>query len=56
MIIFTASSDPKLARRAYSFGARRYLEKPPDFGQLVEAVKDELGRWIEPDSGSAYGA
>ena len=56
VIIFTGSSNPEHARRAYSLGVRRYMEKPPDFGALVDAVKSELGRWIEPESGSAYGS
>jgi two-component system response regulator len=55
VIIFTSSSNPDHAKRAYALGARRYMEKPPDFGHLVDAMKDELGRWIEPESGSAYG-
>lgn len=46
VIIFTSSSDPEHARRAYSLGARRYLVKPAKFGGLVRAVKEELDRWI----------
>jgi DNA-binding NarL/FixJ family response regulator len=47
VIIFTSSSDPEHARRAYSLGARGYLQKPTDFGGLVTAVKEELDRWID---------
>ena len=39
VIIFTSSSNPEHAKRAYSLGARRYIEKPANFGKLVEAVK-----------------
>ena len=49
VIIFTSSSDPAHAKRAYSLGARRYLQKPANFGRLVTAVKKELGRWIDPE-------
>jgi len=49
VVIFTSSSDPAHARRAYSLGARRYLQKPANFGGLVTAVKEELGRWIDPE-------
>ena len=49
VIIFTSSSDDEHAERAYSLGARRYLQKPADFGGLVQAVKEELGRWIDPE-------
>ena len=49
VIIFTSSSDPEHAKRAYSLGARRYLEKPANFGGLLTAVKEELGRWIDPE-------
>ena len=49
VIIFTSSSDPEHAKRAYSLGARRYLQKPANFGGLVTAVKEELGRWIDPE-------
>ncbi len=34
VIIFTSSSDPEHARRAYSLGARRYMQKPANFGKL----------------------
>ncbi len=49
VIVFTSSSDPEDARRAYSLGARRYLQKPADFGGLVTAIKVELNRWIDPE-------
>lgn len=49
VIVFTSSTDPEDAKRAYSLGARRYLEKPADFGGLVTAIKAELNRWIEPE-------
>ena len=47
VIIFTSSTDPEHATRAYSLGARRYLQKPANFGGLVRAVREELGRWID---------
>jgi len=43
VIIFTSSSDPEHAKRAYSLGARRYFQKPADFGELVRTVKEVLG-------------
>jgi two-component system response regulator len=49
VVIFTSSSDPSHAKRAYSLGARRYLVKPANFGGLVSAVREELGRWIDPE-------
>jgi len=48
VIIFTSSSDPAHAKRAYSLGARRYLQKPANFGRLVTAVKKELECWMDP--------
>ena len=48
VVIFTSSSSPEHARRAYALGARRYLVKPADFGELVTAVKKELSRWADP--------
>ncbi len=48
VIIFTSSTDPEHAQRAYSLGARRYLQKPANFGGLVSAVTEELSRWMEP--------
>jgi len=47
VIIFTSSSDPEHAKRAYSLGARRYLQKPSNFGGLVRAVQEELDRWVD---------
>ena len=45
VIVFTSSSDPDLARRCYSLGAREFKEKPADFGELVELVGRVLRRW-----------
>jgi CheY-like chemotaxis protein len=42
VIVFTASTDPEHARLAEEFGVRRFLQKPADFGDLVEAIKEEL--------------
>ncbi len=47
VIVFTASEDPEHARRAYALGARRFMRKADDYGNLTEAVKEELHRWIE---------
>ena len=52
VIVFTASEDPEHARRAYALGARRFLHKPNDFGNLVEAVKEALRQWFEWNSSS----
>ena len=43
VIIFTGSTNPEHAKRAYSLGARLYIQKPADFGELVTAVKGVLG-------------
>ena len=53
VIVFTASEDPEHANRAYALGARRFMRKPDDFGNLVEAVKEELHRSFGSKSGSA---
>ncbi len=53
VIIFTSSSDPEHERRAYSLGARRYMLKPANFGLLVDAVKEEIGHWIELEADSS---
>ena len=42
VIVFTASEDPEHARLAKEFGVRRFLQKPAEFGDLVEAIKEEL--------------
>ena len=31
------------------------MQKPPNFGDLVEAVKEEIAAMSEPSSGSAAG-
>ena len=46
VVVFTASENPEHAWRAYALGARRFMRKPDDFGNLVEAVKEELGSWF----------
>ena len=53
VIVFTASEDPEHARRAYAFGARRFLRKVDDYGELTEAVNEELNRCIETPQGEA---
>ncbi len=47
VIVFTSSEDQEHARRAYALGARRFMRKVDDYGELSEAVKEELHRWIE---------
>ncbi len=44
VIVFTSSTDPDLARRCLSLGAREFKEKPADFGELVELVGRVLQR------------
>ena len=46
VIVFTSSTDPEDARMAYSLGARAYTSKPTDFGELVDIVRDVLGKWL----------
>ncbi|MCH8811456.1 MAG: response regulator [Gemmatimonadetes bacterium] len=53
VIVFTASEDPEHARRAYALGARRFLRKVDDYGELTEAVNEELNRCIETPPGAA---
>ncbi len=47
VIVFTASDDPEHGPRAYALGARRFMRKVDDYGNLAEAVKEELHRWME---------
>ena len=42
VIVFTASEDPEHERRAYALGVRKYMRKPDDYGELVDAVRAEL--------------
>lgn len=51
VIVFTSSSDPDLARRCFSLGAREFKEKPADFGELVELVGRVLRRWRPQEQG-----
>ena len=48
VIVFTSSTDPEDERRAYSLGARAYKTKPADFGDLVDVVRDVVGKWLRP--------
>ena len=43
VIVFTASEDPEHERRAYELGARRYMRKADNYGELAVAVREELG-------------
>jgi len=42
VVVFT-SEDPEHERRAYALGVRRYMHRPDDYGELVVAVREELG-------------
>lgn len=42
VIVFTASTNPEYEKQAKELGVRRYLQKPAEFGKLVEAIKEEL--------------
>ncbi len=55
VIMFSASTNPAHLRRAYALGVRRCLQKPAHFGDLVEAVKDEIAALSESQSDSATG-
>ncbi len=50
VIMFTASTDPRDARMAYALGARSYKSKPADFGDLVDVVREVLGKWSGPSA------
>ncbi len=53
VVMFTASKDPTDVMRAKALGVRRYLCKPDDYGNLVQAVRDELRPAVELDVDSA---
>lgn len=55
VIVFTASTNPEHMRRAYALGVRRCMQKPAGFGDLVEAVKQEIAALAEPRSTSTVG-
>ena len=46
VIVFTASDNPEHGPRAYALGARHFMRKVDDYGNLTKAVKEELHRWI----------
>ena len=50
VVVFTSSTDPEDARRAYSLGARAYKSKPADFGDLVDVVRDVVRKWLGPSN------
>ncbi len=43
VIVLTDSEDRGDARRPYAFAVRRYLRRPDSYGDLVQAVREELG-------------
>ena len=55
VIMFSASTNPEHARRAYALGVRRCLQKPAHFGDLVKAVKDEIEALGESQADSKVG-
>ena len=53
VILFTSSTEPGLAKKAYTLGARRVVTKPDNFRELVEVVYQVVPVWTA--SGSADG-
>lgn len=45
VVVFSGSSDPESARRAFLLGARAFLPKSADPVVLAEVVRDALARW-----------
>ena len=50
VIVFTSSTNPEDAWMAYALGARAYKTKPAQFGELVDVVRDVLGKWLGPSN------
>ena len=42
VVMFSGSWDPRDVKRAKALGVRRYLMKPDDYSNLVQAVREEL--------------
>ena len=49
VLVFTSSSNPEDAERAYSLGAQAYCQKPADFTILVSAIEGLVGRFREEE-------
>ena len=47
VLVFTNSSNPDDAERAYALGARAYRQKPADFSVLVGVIEELVGRVTE---------
>ena len=45
VVVFSGTTDPEAARRAYALGARAYLPKSADPVRLAEVVRETLARW-----------
>lgn len=57
VLVFSSSDDPADAQRAYELGARAFRRKPADFGILVGAIEQLVGRFSrEGEAGGAVGA
>ena len=54
VVVVTSAGDPRTAKRCLALGAQAFLEKPPDFFELVPAVWEAMG-WegAEPTTGWA---
>ena len=50
VIVLTSSNDPENERGAYSLGAHSYMTKPADFGELVDVVREVLGKRLGPST------
>ncbi len=49
VLVFTNSSNPDDAERAFALGARAYRRKPADFTVLVGAIEELVGKFADEE-------
>jgi two-component system, response regulator len=47
VVIFTSSNSDKNVAQCYRLGANSYVEKPADFGEFQERVKEVCRYWLQ---------
>jgi hypothetical protein len=55
VIVLTCSDDEEDVGKAYRFGAQSYINKPTDYGQFVDEIRQTLHYWLVVNRRAAKG-
>jgi CheY-like chemotaxis protein len=48
VVVFSASKNPSDIAKALEFGAKEFVEKPPDLDSYTDAIWKMIWKWVQP--------